>query len=73
VAPELEKLAVKLIQDNRTWGSNRIVGALANLGYPLSDVTIENIRRRNGLDPAQSGARTQVGFTMTSSTNSQAF
>jgi hypothetical protein len=52
VAPELEKLVVKLIQDNPTWGSNRIVGALANLGYTLSDVTIDNIRRRNGFDPA---------------------
>ena len=52
VAPELEKLVVKLIQDNPTWGSNRIVGALANLGYPLSDVTIDNTRRRNGFAPA---------------------
>jgi len=51
VAPELEKLVVKLIQDNPTWGSNGIVGALANLGYTLIDVTIDNIRRRNGLAP----------------------
>ena len=52
VASELEKLAVKLIQDNPTLGSNRIAGALANLGHTLSDVTIDNIRRRNGFNPA---------------------
>src|SRR5882762_272871 len=52
VNPELEKLVVKLIQENPTWGSNRIVGALDNLGYTLSDSTVENIRRRNGFDPA---------------------
>lgn len=49
---ELEKRLVKLIQDNPTWGSNCIVGALANLGYTLSDVTIDNIRRRNGFASA---------------------
>ena len=48
----LEKLVDKLVQDNPTWGSNRIVGALGNLGYTASDSTIDNIRRRNGLDPA---------------------
>jgi hypothetical protein len=52
VAQDLEKLVVKLIQDNPSWGSNRIVGALDNLGYTLSDSTIDNIRRRKGLDGA---------------------
>jgi transposase InsO family protein len=50
--PELEKLVVKLIEENPTWGSNRIVGALDNLGYTVSDSTIDNIRRRNGFAPA---------------------
>ena len=52
VDPELEKLVLKLIEQNPTWGSNRIVGALDNLGYTLSNSTIDNIRRRNGLDSA---------------------
>jgi hypothetical protein len=52
VDPELEKLVLKLIQENPSWGSNRIVGALDNLGYTLCDSTIDNIRRRNGFDPA---------------------
>jgi homeodomain-containing protein len=52
VDPELEQFVLKLIKQNPTWGSNRIVGALDNLGYTLSDSTIENIRRRRGFDPA---------------------
>jgi len=49
---KLEKLVIKLIQENPTWGSNRIVGALANLGFVLSDSTVDNIRPRNGFAPA---------------------
>jgi transposase InsO family protein len=48
----LEKLVVKLLQENPTWGSKRIVGALDNLGFKLSDSTVDNIRHRSGLDPA---------------------
>src|SRR5207244_13391672 len=33
VAAELEALIVRIAQENRSWGYDRIVGALANLGY----------------------------------------
>ena len=36
-------------KDNPGWGYDRIVGALANLGHPLSDQTVGNILRRRGL------------------------
>src|SRR5450755_1703109 len=52
VNAELEKLVITLLQENPTWGSKRIVGALANLGFKVSDSTVDNIRQRNGLDPA---------------------
>ena len=52
VNAELEKLVITLLQANPTWGSKRIVGALANLGFKVSDSTVDNIRHRNGLDPA---------------------
>src|ERR1035438_4752079 len=38
-------------------GSKRIVGALANLGFKVSDSTVDNIRHRNGLDPAPLGGK----------------
>src|SRR5947208_3362945 len=52
IAPELEALVVRLAQENRSWGYDRIVGALANLGYTISDQTVGNILKRHGLPPA---------------------
>ncbi len=40
---ELEALVVRLAQENRSWGYDRIVGALANLSYTVSDQTVGNI------------------------------
>jgi putative transposase len=49
--PELEALVVRMAQENRSWGYDRIVGALANLGYTISDQTVGNILKRHGLPP----------------------
>jgi hypothetical protein len=37
---ELEALMVRMAQENRSWGYDRIVGALANLGYRVSAQTV---------------------------------
>ncbi len=52
IAKEVEALVVRMAQENRSWGYDRIVGALANLGYTLSDQTVGNILKRHGLPPA---------------------
>ncbi len=52
VDPELEAFIVRMAQENRSWGYDRIVGALANLGYTVSDQTVGNILKRHGLPPA---------------------
>jgi transposase InsO family protein len=52
IVPELEDLVVRMAKENIDWGYDRIVGALANLGYTLSDETVGNILRRNGIPPA---------------------
>ena len=49
IAPELEHLVVRMAKENVGWGYDRIAGALANLGYTLSDETVGNILRRNGI------------------------
>jgi putative transposase len=49
---DLEALVIRMAQENRSWGYDRIVGALANLGYTLSDQTVGNILQRHGLPPA---------------------
>ncbi len=54
----LETLVVRLAQDNRSWDYDRIAGALANLGYTISDQTIGNILKRHGIPPAPARKKT---------------
>ena len=49
---ELEALIIRIAQENRSWGYDRIVGALANLGLTVSDQTVGNILKRHGIPPA---------------------
>jgi transposase InsO family protein len=49
---ELEALVIRMAQENRSWGYDRIVGALANLGYTISAQTVGNILKRHGIPPA---------------------
>ena len=49
---EIEELVVRMAIENLEWGYDRIVGAMANLGYTLSDQTVGNILLRQGILPA---------------------
>src|SRR4030095_8322501 len=52
IAEELEALIVRIAQENRSWGYDRIVGALANLGLTVSAQTVGNVLKRHGIAPA---------------------
>jgi putative transposase len=58
VDAELEALVVRLAQENRSWGYDRIVGALKHLGYTISDQTVGNILKRHGIPPAPKRKKT---------------
>ena len=45
----LEDLVMHMAQDNRSWGYDRLAGALAELGYDISDQSVGNILKRRGL------------------------
>ena len=49
---EVEELIIRMASENRSWGYDRIAGALANLGYAISDQTVGNVLQRHGLPPA---------------------
>ncbi len=53
IGAEIEALIIKLASENRTWGYDRISGALANLGHKISDQGVANILKRNGLEPVK--------------------
>jgi hypothetical protein len=41
-----------MTRENAGWGYDRMVGALANLGYTVSDQTVGNVLQRHGIAPA---------------------
>src|SRR5256714_8720717 len=58
IGQELEDLIVHMAEDNRSWGYDRIVGALANLGYTVSDQTVGNVLRRHDIPPVPERKKT---------------
>ena len=50
--PRAGGLDCRMAQENRSWGYDRIVGALANLGLTVSAQTVGNILKRHGIPPA---------------------
>src|SRR5215510_15855352 len=58
IGPELEALILRMAQENKGWGYDRIGGALANLGYHVSDQTVGNILRRHDTAPAPKRSQT---------------
>jgi putative transposase len=46
------ELVVQIAKKNPSWGYNRIQGALANLGYTISDTAIGNILKEYSIEPA---------------------
>jgi len=60
ISSEIEDLVVRLARENSGWGYDRIVGALANLGYLVSDQTVGNILRRHGIGPVSERSQTTM-------------
>src|SRR6266481_22333 len=54
---EIAALAVRMAEENRSWGYRRIQGALANLGHDLAHNTVRNILKRHGIEPSPERAR----------------
>jgi hypothetical protein len=52
-----------MAEENRSWGYDRIVGALANLGHEVSDQTVGNVLQRHGLPPAPERKHTTTWAT----------
>ena len=48
----IKELCVKFAEENTSWGYERIQGALANLGYTISESSVGNILRAAGVEPS---------------------
>ena len=51
-------LVLRFAKENPTWGFDKIQGALANVGYHISDTTVGNILKAHGVEPAPDRQRT---------------
>src|ERR1041384_340993 len=49
---EVVDLILKFARENPTWGYDRIADALSNLGHKVSDQTVGNVLKANGIEPA---------------------
>jgi len=54
----LEDLVRRMAKEHRSWGYDRIAGALAHPGYDLSDQTVRNILKRRSLPPTPEDQKT---------------
>jgi putative transposase len=54
---EIAALVVRMAEENRDWGYERIQGALSNLGHTIGRTTIAEILSRHGMDPAPERSR----------------
>ena len=52
VGEEIQQLVLKLAKENPAWGYDRIQGALSNLRYTISDISVGNILKDHGIPPA---------------------
>jgi hypothetical protein len=51
VLAEIRRLAVRMAEENPTWGYTRIVGALKNVGHRVSRSTIARMLKAHGIPP----------------------
>ncbi len=59
ISPEITALVLRMAHENRSWGYDKIQGALDNLGYTVAASTVANILKRHGIEPApERGRRT---------------
>lgn len=61
VPREVRELVLRMARENPTWGYDRLQGALANVGHTISDSTVGNILKQNGIEPAPQRKR-QTGW-----------
>ena len=50
-------LIVSIGRGNPRWGYERIQGALANVGYHISDTTVGNVLKQHGIESGLCGKR----------------
>lgn len=48
---EVKQLVTRIIKENSFWGYDRIADAVGNVGYKISDESVRNILKEQGIEP----------------------
>jgi putative transposase len=66
ISRKIKQLIVRMANKNTDWDYDRIVGALANLGYEVCDQTVGNVLQRHGsrLTPNRGPTRCDAGTAL---------
>jgi hypothetical protein len=59
----IEKLVLRMVEENPSWGYDRVVGALSNLGCAISDETVGSFLASRGGTPPNTTRTLQRGGT----------
>ncbi len=51
IPPHVSKLILRIARENRSWGYDRIAGALSTLGHDVCPQSVANFLKRHGLEP----------------------
>ncbi|WP_144995320.1 integrase core domain-containing protein [Polystyrenella longa] len=51
IRQEIVEYILQFAKENPTWGADRIQGALANVGFHITDTTVRNVLKANGIEP----------------------
>ncbi|MGY8771515.1 MAG: helix-turn-helix domain-containing protein [Pirellulales bacterium] len=60
---EVKQLVVRIAKENSTWGYDRIADAVGSGGYKISDESVRQILKEQGIEPAPDRKR-QVTWSM---------
>jgi putative transposase len=63
VTEAVARLVLRMAEENPSWGYDRIQGAIVNLGLSISDTTVGNLLRANGVEPVPVRQRTTTWKT----------
>ncbi|WP_144995212.1 integrase core domain-containing protein [Polystyrenella longa] len=51
IRQEIVKHILRFAKENPTWGADRIQGALSNVGFHITDMTVRNVLKAHGIEP----------------------
>ncbi|WP_145312690.1 helix-turn-helix domain-containing protein [Gimesia fumaroli] len=63
LSDEIKQLVIRIAKENTAWGYDRIADAVVNVGYKISDESVRNILKKEGIEPVPDRKRQKTWST----------